>query len=226
MVKSDIIHWKNMWNDVISDPDFRAFFLRYKNSGYYQIYKTTDPKDDTPDDVVDTQKKGGTLYMKFGSLGHYVAYKDKIPKKKTFIIFDSSFNSPGRVGTYSGCLPDFTKNINKYLGEFVYDERFLTPQRLKDDTFCQTWSLAYLYGDNAEKFLESSTGTDEDNKKALYNICLTFINDPVFKEICTDQAEWINKNFKINKAPKNKDADWFYNYSISLDYNTFKNLFE
>jgi hypothetical protein len=68
---ADMTHWKYMWNDILSDPDFRYWFTGKTGGGYYQLFKDGKIKNETPKGA---STKKGTFYMKFGNLGHYVAY--------------------------------------------------------------------------------------------------------------------------------------------------------
>jgi hypothetical protein len=214
--KNDIITWKQIWNDIISDIDFRNWFVG--NNGFYHLYKNN-RVDDLSKDTTPAQKNRGTLYMQFpGNYAHFVAYKKQ---KNQITIFDPSYLS----GTYAGCLPDFVDTIlNKFKLPIHYEIVFGTPQYHKNDSFCQTWSLAYLSkSPKLHKYLKDALN---DSVLALFNICKFFINTKIFqKEICVDQAAFINKNIRKNKAPKKWNAEYFLNYSNDMDFEMFSHLF-
>lgn len=212
----DVIHWKYIWNDVISDVDFRNWFVG--NKGYYQLFKNLRVDDLSSKETLLANKNEGTFYMQFaGNFGHFVAYKKQ---KSRIVIFDSSHGT----GTFSGCLPDFVETIiNKFKLPIFYDTKFGTPQNKTDDSFCQTWSLCYLSKNkDLHKYLKNSK---KDPILSLFNICKFFINTTIFEEICNQQEQWINKNLKKNKAPKKWDSQYFLKYSKDMNIDMFRLLF-
>ena len=215
--KQDIIHWKYIWNDIISDVDFRNWIIN-KNTGFYQIFKNDKITDLSSQDTSKKDKLKGTFYMQFqGGHAHYVAYK--ILKSK-IVIFDPSYPD----GTFSGCLPDYIDTIQNYFDLPVeFDDQFGTPQTNKNDSFCQTWTICYLMNNKKlNKLLESS---NDNPTESLYKICKHIISLSIFKEICNEQSNWINKNLKINKAPKKWNADYLLEYSELFDEEMFDYLF-
>ena len=215
--KSDIITWKYIWNDILSDPDFRNWIVD-ENLGYYQIFKNKNINNDSEDK---SEHDVGTIYMKFGKLGHYIAYKLKKNNKMT--IFDSSYPD----GTYGDCLDeDYIDSIRYNFDNcsIVFDETYGTPQRLDDDSFCQTWSLAYL--SNYKKLKSFLKDSKNDPINSLFNICKFIINLPIFEEICIEQKNWIEKNLKINKASKKWTSEYLLEYSRNFDYDDFEKLFK
>jgi hypothetical protein len=217
--ESDMTHWKNMWSDIISDPDFREWISGKTASGYYQLYKNTKIKNETPGKK--TPKKG-TFYMKFGKLGHYVAYEIK---KNSILIFDSSHSTGSDYGLYRDCLPDFMKTIQRHFSKNIeFVEKYGTPQVLPGDSFCQTWSLAYLLGTPTQSIMSKLNSNNQI--EILYEICSKIIATPVFKEFCNKQKSWITTNFKENKAPKKWTPEFFLDFSRNvLDLESFRYLF-
>jgi hypothetical protein len=215
-----------MWSDILSDPDFRSYFIGKKSgSGYYQLFKNGTIINETPH-VKDKKKliKKGTFYMKFGQLGHYVAYE---MKKNTIFIFDSSHPTGIQRGLYSDCLPDFLNTIAVHFSPDIrFIEEFGTPQTEPGDSFCQTWSLSYLLLEHPHiRHIMDNIGIT-DEIEILYNLCKVIINMSVFEEICTDQGSWINHNFKVNKAPKKWNSDSFLHFSRNvMDLDSFRYLF-
>lgn len=218
--EADVTHWKNMWSDILGDPDFRFWLLgKPEGAGYFDLRKKLTVKNMTPEGGSINK---GTFFMKFDNLGHYVAYEIKNNK---IYIFDSSHSTGDESGKYSDCLPPFIDTIKKNFSPNVeFIEKFGTPQTLDGDSFCQTWSFAYLMGTPTHKFMKKM---NRKNKiETLYKICKYIIKLPVFEEICNDQQEWIKKNFKVNKAPKKWDAEYFLHFSRDvLDLNLFHYLF-
>lgn len=219
--EADLTHWKNMWSDILADPDFRFWILgKADGAGYFDLKKNLTVNNMTPEGG-SIQK--GTFFMKFGKLGHYVSYEIKNDK---IYIFDSSHSTGDERGKYSDCLPPFMETIMKnFSSNVVFVEKFGTPQTLDGDSFCQTWSLAYLLGTPTHKFMKK---INPDNKiEILYKICKYIIDLPVFEEICNDQSEWIKTNFKANKAPKKWDSQYFLHFSRNvLDIDSFHYLFD
>lgn len=213
-----LLHWKMIWNDIISDPDFRAWFInentskRPKYGGDFQIFKNGRVDNNTPKNYNDQK---GTLYMNFGKLGHYVAY---ILDKDFVNIFDPSYS----VGTYRTCFPDFESTVISYFQRPIkYITEFGTPQRDKNDTFCQTWSLSFLCP-KTHVFLRQS---EFDEIESLYNICSYFIASDTYKEIFEEQKEWIIKRLEENRTT-NWDPSEIYMYSLTLSFEEFSKLFE
>jgi hypothetical protein len=217
--ESDMTNWKYMWNDILSDPDFRCWITGKTAGGYYQLFKNTKIENDTPKGC---STKKGTFYMKFGKLGHYVAYE---MKAKEILIFDSSHSTGNENGIYSECLLGFTKTIkSKFSPNIKFVEDFGTPQILKGDSFCQTWSLAYLLGSPTKKIIKEITVTNRI--EILYKLCKKIIDSRVFKEICETQQEWIEKAFTENKSPKKWTAKYFLHFSRDvMNLESFKYLF-
>jgi hypothetical protein len=219
--EADVTHWKNMWGDILADPDFRYWILgKAEGAGYFDLIKTNKQvKNVTPQGG---SVKKGTFYMKFGKLGHYVAYE---MKNKKIQIFDSSHSTGDERGKYSDCFPPFIPTIEKNFSPNVeFIETFGTPQTLNGDSFCQTWSLAYLMGTPTHKIMKKMKS---DNKiEVLYKLCKYIIGLPMFKKICKEETKWINKNFKANKAPKKWDPEYFLMFSREiLDLESFHYLF-
>ena len=216
---ADMTNWKYMWNDILADPDFRYWFIGKSGGGYYQLFKDGKIKNDTPKGA---STKKGTFFMKFGNSGHYVAYEKKV---KNILIFDSSHSLGDEHGRYSGCLPDFIGTIEKNFSPNIkFVEKFGTPQTLKGDSFCQTWSLAYLMGASTQKIMKEIT---PNNKiEILYKLCKKIINSPVFEEICLTQEGWIKNAFKLNDAPKKWTPEFFFYFSRNImDLDSFYYLF-
>jgi hypothetical protein len=232
VLEADMTHWKYMWNDIISDPDFREWFLESDEYGYYQLFRLGKPNKSSVskpkkeiDPKEDPLKKKGTFYLKFDGLGHYVAFENK---KDAIYIFDSSHGENGR---YADCLPPFIETIKKYFNpniEFV--EKFGTLQVLPGDSFCQTWSLSYLLGTKTQKIMMQATKQEKSQIEVLFELCKYIINLPVFQEICDKQAEWMKKAFAKNRnpqTPKKWTPAYFFNFSRErMDLESFHYLFK
>lgn len=217
--EADMTHWKNMWSDILSDPDFRSWFTEESKSGYYQLLKNKKIINETPGNK---KINKGTFYMKFDKLGHYVTYE---LKKDSIRIFDSSHSIGGESGLYADCLPDFIDTIKQHFSpkiEFV--ETFGTPQTTPGDSFCQTWSLSYLLGKPTQTIMKEVNATNKI--ETLYKLCKKIIGMKVFEEICLTQKDWITLNFKKNKAPKKWTPELFLHFSRKvMDLKSFNFLF-
>ena len=121
--------WKTLWDWFISDPEFRQYFTN--TNGDYKITSRTTER---------ISKSSGTLVLpgtrKSGE-DHFVTYT-MTPNLIT--VFDPSDTS----GTYGRYLNENTKRkISQLAGKpLIVDQRH--PQCHSGDTFCQTWSLAWL----------------------------------------------------------------------------------
>jgi hypothetical protein len=218
--EADMTHWKKMWNDIISDPDFRKYILKSDKYGDYQLFKLDTKQEITP--KVDPSKKKGTFYLKFDGLGHYVAFENK---KDAIYIFDSSHGEHGR---YADCLPPYIETIQKYFNEnFKFVEKFGTLQVLPGDSFCQTWSLSYLLGTKTQNIMMKASAENKSEIEVLFELCKYIINLPIFKEICDHETKWITREFKRNKAPKKWTPEYFLHFSRErMDLESFHFLFK
>ena len=228
VLEADMTHWKYMWNDILSDPDFRKWIIGSDKYGYYQLFKLgKTPKSSAAKEKkeiepqVDSSKKKGTFYMKFGGLGHYVAYE---VKKDAIHLFDSSHGEHGR---YADCLPPFIGTIQKHFNENIkFVEKFGTLQVLPGDSFCQTWSLSYLLGKKTQKIMMEASTKNKSEIEILFELCKYIIDLPVFKEICKEQHVWIKREFKNNKAPEKWTPEYFLNFSRErMNLESFHYLF-
>lgn len=219
----EIKTWKYMWNDILSDPEFRNdYLLRGRSFGDYRLQKNGSI-------IYNLKKKArinkGTFYLKFGDLAHYVAYNII---GKDIIIFDSS--NPG--GTYSDCLNDFIDiieniKIKPFKGKKIkFETKYNTPQTHPNDSFCQTYSLGYL-SDNIKIHDLMKTANSVVSRKELFLICKEFINMVEFEEICVD-SQWFTDSMNFNKR-KYKTQIWtpkqFLDFSRALTLDEFEKLF-
>jgi hypothetical protein len=221
---NDIIIWKYIWNDLLSDIEFRNYLV---NQGDYRLYQNGKIDDNTSSES--KNKNRGTFYLKFGKLGHFVAYKIDNKKIK---IFDPSYD-PNRVkGLYSGCFPPFIDTVRKHFGDIEYITDFGTVQTHRDDSFCQTWSLTYLLGiqDNTFKKLLKDAGsasTENDIIPILFEICKRIIDSRKFEEYCAINKDLLGKwgSAVSNKTAKWKNGDQFIEFSEKLTLAEFRKLF-
>ena len=178
---NDILIWKYLWNNLLSDIEFRNYLVE---QGDYALFQNIKIDDKTS--ALSKNKTIGTFYLKFGSLGHFLAYKKT---KKGIKIYDPSYDPTGIKGVYAGCFPLFVNTVIKYFGFIEYVTEFGTVQRHKDDSFCQTWSLTYLLSlknKNFKKLLSTAGHLVDKNDviPILFEICKTIINLPEFTEYC------------------------------------------
>lgn len=221
---SDMINWKKMWNDILSDPDFRYWFIG-KSGGYYQLFADGTIQNDTPKRA---SPKKGTFYMQFGKEAHFVAYEKKA---KSILIFDPSHSIGNEQGSYAPCLSSFEGSIRENFSPTInFVQKFGTPQTLEADTFCQTWSLSYLMG-STQKIMnklkpENKPLNEPINKiEIIFELCKKIIGSDVFKEICSQQEKWITTAFELNKSPMKWTPKFFLEFSRNMTFDMFKLIF-
>lgn len=252
--KYDMENWKKIWGDILSDPDFRNWMTK---SGYYEFYPVINKRDKNykftltdgdvwaiKDGTTENSEKPsrkydtGTLYLEFGDLAHFVAYE--LVNKKTIKIFDPSHSFDGIRGTYSTELKHFHKFINSYFDRrIIFEKQYGTPQRHLEDTFCQTWSLAFLCASlcktrekdkcPSQNMHEALLSSIDDEVVGLFNVCKAFIESDVFHEICTEQRDWIleesiNKHEDEDELPEKWTPEYFYTFCQGLTIEDFRLL--
>jgi uncharacterized ubiquitin-like protein YukD len=120
--------WKQLWDIFISDGEFRHYYTKYKT--YDLLLSDTTPIKGTY----------GTLYIppkKREKEGHFIAYQivgDSI------LIFDSSAYAYQQFSNN----PDLAESIRIRSGKKVVKLTDHPQDLCEGDTFCQTWSLAWL----------------------------------------------------------------------------------
>lgn len=163
-LRAELASWKEIWSIFISDKEFRNFF--------------TDTHDYTvrPSSVKKINRNVGTIHLP-GTRGsgedHFIAYKKY---KDRIDIFDPADTS----GRYNSFLNNTTKEkISKLASKPV---RVLNyhPQCHKGDTFCQTWSLAWLKP-NLQKYVIGVKNKNQSIEN-IYKICYKISHSIKFKQ--------------------------------------------
>ena len=160
----NLILWKHIWDLVISEEKFRAKLLTGPtftlNKHSFNNRKIT--------------AKKGSLYIEPSGEngddeGHFVAYE---LSEKSITIFDPS----------GYAYQQFDKTMAKKVSAMSGKKAILLnihPQEIcTGDTFCQTWSLAWLNS----KLREKTVGlqSPKDAIKSMYKIVTTIIKSPKF----------------------------------------------
>lgn len=129
MLSPDLKCWKTLWDWFISDKAFRMYFTN--TNGDYRITQRSKQK---------ITKTSGTLLLpgtRQSGEDHFVTYT-MTPQRIT--VFDPSDTS----GTYGSYLNETTKRKISQLAGKPLNVDHRHPQCHSGDTFCQTWSLAWL----------------------------------------------------------------------------------
>jgi len=141
-LKRELVCWKTLWDVFISDKEFRKYYTNTKGD-YRVTNRTTKP----------IRQPSGTLLLpgtRSSGEDHFVTY-NMTPARIT--VFDPSDTS----GTYGSYLNDrVKKRISKLANKPLYVNN-RHPQCHSGDTFCQTWSLAWLRRNHHTHINESQT---------------------------------------------------------------------
>lgn len=127
--KSHLYMWKEIWDIFVSDTPFRQFYTNKK------VYDLTLEKNNTNTPI---KTKAGTLYIPIDKFqGHFLAFEQNNNK---IHIFDPSRYGFAQFRDIPG-LQQSVINRSKKTIETISNH----PQdHCPGDTFCQTWSLAWL----------------------------------------------------------------------------------
>ena len=184
--------WKERWDLVMNDKTFRGtadYTCNYKSGFKNKI-----------------RGKSGTIYIKDPAItdqGHFIGYK-KISKE--IILFDPAPLN----GTYGEWLnKDVIDFIKKSTKLSVSIEKSHT-QHHEEDTFCATWSLAWL--DPEMNNLTKNVTNETSGIKNIFAICKKIADTHKFelavKRIFSEQIadnfikrthEWLT--LPLNKSP-------------------------
>lgn len=129
MLSRDLACWKTLWDIFISDVEFRKYYANVK--GDYRI---------TPGTKKPIQHPAGTFVLpgeRSSGEDHFVTY-NMTPQRIT--VFDPSDTS----GTYGSYLNETARKKIATLAKKPLYVSSRHPQCHSGDTFCQTWSLAWL----------------------------------------------------------------------------------
>ena len=199
--------WKHLWDLFIADGEFRHYYTKTPSYDLVLSDKT----------LIKNTK--GTLYIppkKKGGEGHFIAYQmigDKI------YIFDPSAYAYQQFSNNPGLAKSISVRSKKSVVKLTNH-----PQDLcQGDTFCQTWSLAWL-NSNLRKF----TNAKNQNQAitSIYNIVHTVSNSNKFREYILYEKNKASFNKLVKEAQKKfsipdstcviKDISDFYKFSKSI----------
>jgi hypothetical protein len=149
--------WKIMWDSIINNPSFRK---KFSCGGEYDSSDTKIIRDPC-----------GTIYIhgEEGE-GHFIAYE---VVNGIMFIFDSAQNRYSKW-LNNDILEQIIKRSRKKKSVIVGCH----PQIHKEDSFCQTWSLAWLTKELRP--LVIGVNTEEYSIRILFTICKQIINDDRF----------------------------------------------
>lgn len=216
MSRNDIIAWKMLFTDVMSDHVLREYLSGKKLASVHVIVN---------DDKIIYEKNKtvniGQYYIDYGKLAHFVSFEIK---KKVVYIYDPSY----KYGVYRECINHVIKKLTKRYEKkgikVCFVKKYGVGQIHPEDTFCQTWSFAYLDDTLREYLLQN---TEYTNLDCLYSICKAIISKPEFEEVCQENKDWLERNAVEYKLCKKwKQSSFFLDFSRNMSFETFKKLFE
>jgi len=180
-IPKDIEAWKTQWDCIVNDKTFRK---RFTKCGEYSSTSRRMPN------------VRGTVYIPSDDYeGHFIAYEIR---GDTVYIFDSA----ALTNRY------FLKTTHEILNNIVKKSRTRThvmidchPQMHEEDSFCQTWSLAWLTPEY--RSLVTQVATKHQSMQTLFTICKDMIERDCFR------------------AP-----DEFLDFTRSMTFQMFSKIFE
>jgi len=197
--------WKEVWDAVISDNEFRKY---YSGTRTYDLPGT---------DKISTKK--GTLYIPpIGKSheGHFIAYEKH---GQDIHVFDSSAFAYQQFNSNPALALEIAERSGKRVVKIHDHPQDLCPM----DTFCQTWSLAWLTSG------VPSVGTASQASTFLYDTVTKILRSKKFREYLEHNEAAFDKiiaaskkHFKIPDSrslinnvhdylsfkPTKKDLDW------------------
>lgn len=203
-VPKQTLAWKNTWDHVMNDTEFRKFMTNASDI-VIDLDRINYSRINSPK---------GSIYIKHTSAvpdeGHFIAFQINGSK---VTIFDSA--KPGERARYGAWAGDrVLKIIEKRTGK-TRNILKQHPQCGDEDTFCQTWSLAWLMPSLRKYTQNVNTTTQSIN--ALYTIIHKIMQSKKFNEYVnfnpTMMRKIVNKEFKKVglKAPEDP-TEWFKTY--------------
>lgn len=211
----DLLVWKDTWDYILNDTEFRS---KYTCGGEYSIAVRGGRRN-----AIKHLK--GTIQItddEYPTEDHFIAYE---MKNGVIHIFDSA-ESGGQYGEWAS-LP-ILKRIAKRAGkDFVIVPHH--PQIHEEDTFCQTWSLAWL---SELRKLTENVKTGKQGMSRLYRVCKTIINDSRFTNFVMEHESDISTHIRTFMREEDvhgtsfKTASGFLRYSQSMTPDQFRTIFE
>ena len=175
--------WKQLWDIFIADGEFRHYYTNYNS---YDLVMN----DNTP---INNTK--GTLYIppkKGEKEGHFIAYQ---MLGKDIHIFDPSAYAYQQFANNPGLAQSIANRSRKKVIKLTNH-----PQDLcEGDTFCQTWSLAWLKP-NLKHLTNVKTANNSIN--SIYNIVHTVANNSKFSEYMLNPENKASFNRIVKQSQK------------------------
>jgi hypothetical protein len=213
-----ILLWKYTWNDLLSDNAFREYMVdRVGKMGFIDVVYDTGGKLGIQGKLGDF----GSLYVEdtrpdYTGLGHFVAYDVQSGQMS---VFDSAKPTGAR---YSGWFN--TEEIKSALAQkykVVVSIGKMHPQISNWDTFCQTWSLAYLMN------IPMNHIHVRNSREELFKIIKKIIHSPKFTEYIRENVNviqgWMDANARVHRIPPST-VNEFIKFSKTLSLDEFKRL--
>lgn len=174
--------WKEIWSIFISDPAFRKYFT---NTADYTVRMNTTKRIASNSGTIRLPGNRGTDEDHFIS---FIKYDNRID------IFDPADTS----GRYNSFLTDRVKNKIATLSARPVRVLNYHPQCHDGDTFCQTWSLAWM----KPSLRKNVTGVRTSNQSmtAMHKICRAIANSKKFSEYMLDPPNAASFQRVINKS--------------------------
>ena len=166
-----LIHWKTIYDQIVSDKDFRRDFLKDEQHGDVTIKALSRPLKNYP-------VKGTICIKAAGGEDHFLSYK-KVDAN-TLNIFDPT----PAGGPYGDLYPKSEKHIKRVFGVSKILKHRKHPQICPGDTFCQTWSLFWNMA-NSQKVISKFNGSNSPmsramSKRIMYDFVKKIVNSSEF----------------------------------------------
>jgi hypothetical protein len=210
MIPKNIALWKMVWDFVMNDKSFRKKFTR---GGEY-----------TASEKKPMSEPHGTIYIGDSSdEGHFIAYEIV---GGLLHIFDSAA-SQNRYGEWA--TQDVLEHLANRAKKPSYTMVTCHPQVHKEDSFCQTWSLAWL----TKEFrpLVTQVTTEKSALNSLFTICQRIVHDERFVKFVTHKKDFQEhmdqciKDVKL-KRPAFDTPETFLKFSDEMTLEMFTRIFE
>lgn len=196
--------WKERWDHVMNDEDFR---IALTGKADYTCNSRTGFGSDKK-----SPESEGTIYIsnsKIGGQGHFIAYKKNANKT---VVFDPA-PSEGTYGAWAD--KKVIGHIEKFTKKPVRVEGYHT-QHHEDDSFCATWSLAWLMP--SLKHLTKNVTNYKSGMNNVFEICKRI-------SVRSDFPEHVMRIFESERVARNfleRTREWL---SLPLDKSPFKKIF-
>jgi len=186
--QKNIILWKHIWDLVISEPKFREYFF-HSGPSYDLTVNARTP----------ILKKAGTLYIPPArnnneDEGHFIAYEIIGPK---IYVYDSSRAAYQQFSNN----PKLSRSIELRSGKKLVKLSHHPQDVCGEDTFCQTWSLAWLTPELRHLSLRKTS--PRKTIERMYTIIRYISRKPAFKKFIMkykdDYTQWIHEA-RTNKS--------------------------